>query len=149
MQNFILAIAATMIGGSIFAMAMPKGNLKKIMTFTLNLFFISSLLSPFVISAKNIDLGDITSKIMDTQKLDSMVGEQTVTLANENLKRTILILLKENGYKVEELNIEINLEGQNTSIEVILNEEERKNEFEIEKLIRSQTGIMPKVVYCE
>lgn len=148
MQSFVLSIAVTMVAGSILSMALPKGNMKRVMSFVLNMFFIASLLSPFLLELPKIDLEDAVGEINSSEQ-QTKIEQQTVDLASATLKKSILKVLEENGYNVVDLNIEINLEGQNTQAEVILNEEDRKNESKIVELIKEQTAMTPKVEYLE
>lgn len=147
MQSWALSICGAMVGGGIFSLLIPNGNMKRVMAFTINLFFVCALVSPIITKAPKIDIPSYISSVTENKDLKNLVKYQSVDLATYNLKVGIQNVIKQNGYKIENLDIEINTESQETKITVALNEESRQNERAISSLIQSETGITPKVVY--
>ena len=146
-----VSICITMVVTSIFSMLTPDSKLDKMLKFSISLFFLTSLISPFVNNKLDfhIDISDITQTQQDKQ-LSQGVASQFITIAIENLEHSVenlLIRKKINPKKVEVL---INIsEDDSISISKLMVYIEQSDELriqEIEKIVAEEVGFAPQVV---
>jgi stage III sporulation protein AF len=162
LSNWIEQIAISVIIVSIFELLLPNGNLKKYIKIVLGMYVVFCIISPFVNSEdlykiKDVDLEEY---VQNVQKSEATINQESMDLRLqelyiEQLKNDIENKVKENGYKVNKINIEANLDSSSSnpgihSIELVLNEdkgignvekveigaskEENQNNEDIEKL---------------
>lgn len=131
LSNWIEQIAVAVIIVSIFELILPNGNLKKYIKVVLGIYVVFCIIAPFVnssdlYSVKDIDLEEYV------QKSETSVNQETMDfrlqeLYIEQLKNDIENKVKENGYKVNKINIDANLNSSSSnpgihSIDLVLNE---------------------------
>lgn len=115
-------IVVAVIIASIIEMLLPNGNNKKYIKAIIGVYILFTIISPVIGKFVNIDLKDIDYekyfKEIETQETIS----QSLTTNNEkamgeiyisNLKADMKNKLEEKGYKVESINLKVELEDEN------------------------------------
>lgn len=148
MQNWAITVCVTMIGGALFSLLVPSNNLQRVVKFTLSLFFVSALVTPFLTDLPDIDLSPIEYAAADNDELSSLVEEETVKQAENILKEGLTAVFEQNGYKISDIAIHINSEEETTQITVIIPQDEWEYIPQMEQLVKSETGISPQIL-CE
>ncbi len=147
MQNWAMSICVAMIGGALFSMLVPNGNMKKVLTFTLNLFFISTIAAPILTGITQLDFSSNLKNIIQNDKLSEVSINQTIDLAKKNLETGLKAVFIQNGYKDVDINIDINKENETTEVCVKIPEDEQYSKKDIEQLVIGEMGIKPEIIY--
>ena len=119
-SSWASGIVISIIIGTILEMILPEGNNKKYIKTVIGIYIIFAILSPIVtkISGKDMDL----QKIMQTDKFFNEATIQVSAIDTDssieniyisNLKIDIKSKLKEKGYEVGKIEIEIETQNQN------------------------------------
>ena len=146
MQTWALTVCVTMIGGALFSMLVPNNSMQRVVKFTLNLFFISALLSPFITEFPDLDLSFTEQTLAASDELYNLMEEETVNHAERTLEEGLTVVFEQNGYKIEDIAININIEEETTEIIVVIPQEEQGQIPQIEQLVKNETGILPRIV---
>lgn len=147
-QSWALAVCITMVGATIFSMLVPNSNMKKVVTFAINLFFISSLLSPIVISPPNIDFSATESEIVENSALTQTMQQEVITMTENELTKELEQLFTQNGYKFNQIAIDINsTDGSIEKVTIDMPISEQINEADIKKLVQNAIGVIPMISY--
>ncbi len=153
LQNWVFSVCVTMVGAGIFSLMSPNSHFKKVMTFTISLFFLSSLLSPFLFSMPDLDLSVVSGQLTQNEELNQKVSDQVVEETKSVLAKQLGQIFQENGYKIDALAIDMNktdFEDAGTSslqVHITLPPEERKAEGNIRALTQSSLGVVPSIEY--
>ncbi len=147
MQSWALAVCAAMVGGAVLSMMLPSGNMKRVMSFVLNLFFVCALAAPFLTELPKLDLPELAGQMTENPDLSDAAEEETVALAEQQLEAGLEAVFQQNGYNVLDTNIDIDTETEETSVTVTLAQGEEENAQAIERLVQSELGILPQIVY--
>lgn len=150
-QDWAMTVCITMAGASVFSMLVPNSNLKKVVSFTIQLFFLSSLISPLILHPPQLDFTAIYQEAAPTEELEAVVNSQTQNLAEEQLRQQLEQLLSQNGYKIEQIEIHINQTEDNGQTEIILtcDPSEQTRQAELSALIERQIGVSPQILYTD
>lgn len=147
-QSWALAVCITMVGATIFSMLVPNSNMKKVVTFAINLFFISSLLSPIVIDPPNIDFSATESEIVENSALTQTMQQEVITITENELTKELEQLFTQNGYKFNQIAIDINsTDGSIEKATIDMPTSELINEADVKKLVQNTIGVIPMVSY--
>ena len=138
LSNWIEQITLSIIIVSIFELILPKGNLKKYIKVVMGLYILFNIISPFVKKDFSFELENVIenskSKTVSTEEVNqTSMDTRLKQICKEELEKDITKKVEEQGYVVENCNIDIKIEEE-TNIEKItlkvkkLNEEIKKEE---------------------
>lgn len=146
MQSWALAVCATMIGGALFSLLVPNNNLKRVVQFTLSLFFVSALVAPFLTELPDVDFSFAEQVLASNDELEGVMETEVIKQAQSSLEQGLMVVFEQNGYKIEDITININSEEETTQITVVIPQEEIQRIPQMEQLVQNETGIIPKIV---
>ena len=146
MQKTILYICIFIVLISFFFVLIPNKNMESTIKFIFNLFLITIIIVPLISAIKKIDLtkyNDILNKNnLYIKNLDNSVLQSNI----KNLETALKTVFLQNGYKDLDISININKENKTTNISITIPEEKNYNKNEVEKIVKQQTGITPKII---
>lgn len=150
LQNWALSVCVTMVGVGIFSLLVPNSNLKKVVSFTISLFFLSSLLSPLILSMPELDFSAISSEITQNTELEETTRQQVLEQTKNTIAKELGQIFLQNGYKIESLAIDISNEDSengNIKVKLTLPKEQASQEGNIRAVVRSSVGVNPEIEY--
>ena len=116
LSNWIEQITISIITVSIFELILPKGNLKKYIKVVLGIYIIFCIISPFVNTFKLYDFENIDTDKLIEEKSSSInqesMDKRLQNLYIDELKKDISKKISENGYNVDKINIDANLQQE-------------------------------------
>ena len=152
-QNWAMTVCVTMAGAAVFNMLLPGSGLKKMAMFTINLFFISSLISPLILHPPTFDFDIITSDVTQNEELSTVVDDQVITLAENNLNKEVGQILAQNDFAAEKIETTIHIEADNsisiTKLKIWIRREQQSNQSAIAQLVSKEEGVQPEIVLTE
>lgn len=150
-QSWALSVCVSMVGAAVFSLLIPNSNLKKVISFTVSLFFLSSLLAPFAMQFREIDISEMTGLVSNEQTaLTKQAEEQVIEQTEESIKKQLYYIFEKNGYKVEDISINIDrttLEQRSFDIVIFVQKSQASQEKEIMEAVRMYTGVTPQMIY--
>lgn len=147
MQKTILEICISMVVISILFVLIPNKSMEPTMKFILNMVLISVLIIPILNTINKIDFSKY-SKIFNNNKINEEDLKNKIDISNKkNLEYALKIVFLQNGYKDLDISIDINKESKTTNILVKIPKNKSYDEEEIKKIVKNQTGIIPKIKY--
>lgn len=152
-QNWAMTVCVTMAGAAVFHMLLPGSGLKKMAMFAVNLFFISSLISPLILNPPKFDFDVITSEVTQNEDLDSLVDGQVEALTQKNLDKQVGQLLSQHNYTAEKIETTIHIEADNsisiTKLKIWIRREQQSSQSAIEQLVSKEVGVQPEIAYTD
>ncbi|MEG0693225.1 MAG: stage III sporulation protein AF [Oscillospiraceae bacterium] len=146
-----ISICITMVVTSIFSMLTPDSKLDKVLKFSISLFFLTSLISPFVNNKLDfrIDISDIT-QTNQTRELSQSVENQFLSIAMSNIEHTVENLLKRENISPKKVEVLININEDNSisinKLMVYIDKSDEKKKQAVEKIVKDGAGFAPQVV---
>lgn len=146
------SLCITVLITSIFSMLIPKLKLKSAINTAVSLFFLISLVSPFL----SADFSFSVPAVFDYQEkapiaVSEKISEQFLSLAEANLEQSIKSSLKKSGIIPKEIEIKINIAENDcisiNKLNVILDKGESKKLEEVISKITEETGVCPKISF--
>lgn len=129
LKNWTNSIIVAVIIAVIFELIIPNGNNKKYIKMVINLYVLFVILNPLISKFTNLNGIDINTKDYERYFKGENVIETSVSLNSENLinntaekalKENIKSKLKENGYNVTSISINIDKEsGQINQVKIM------------------------------
>lgn len=147
MQKLILYACVILIINSIFHILTPNGSIKGIMGFVLNLFLIGLILAPIVKSTSFSTINNYFNSNLKNLTNDEQIKQKIFNNNKKSLEYAIKILLKNEGFKNCNVEIETNGEKKETKIYIKIDSTEKQNETKIKNLIKKETGINPIIIF--
>ncbi len=146
-----MSICITLVVTSIFSMLVPDTKLDKVLKFSISLFFLTSLISPFFSSNINfkIDVDDLIPEQTQT-RLEEATQNQFLTLAKKNIENSLVRILKNDNIKVEKVEVLVNKTKDSnisiTKLMVYIDNETLNSTRMIENIVKKEVGITPSVI---
>ena len=129
LKNWTNSIIVAVIIAVIFELIIPNGNNKKYIKMVINLYVLFVILNPLISKFTNLNGININTKDYERYFKGENVIETSVSLNSENLinntaekalKENIKSKLKENGYNVTSISINIDKEsGQINQVKIM------------------------------
>ena len=129
LKNWTNSIIVAVIIAVIFELIIPNGNNKKYIKMVINLYVLFVILNPLISKFTNLSGIDINTKDYERYFKGENAIETSVSLNSENLinntaekalKENIKSKLKENGYNVTSISINIDKEsGQINQVKIM------------------------------
>ncbi len=145
-----ISICVTTVVTSIFSMLTPDSKLDKVLKFAISLFFLTSIISPFVNNKLDfhIDISDIT-QAPQTRELTQRVENQFISIAKSNIENTVENLLLRENISPKKIEVLININEDNSisinKLMVYINKSDEKRKQAIEKIVKEGAGYSPQV----
>lgn len=146
-----LSICITTVVTSIFSMLAPDSKLDKVLKFAISLFFLTSIISPFVNNKLDfrIELSDITQRVQ-TRELSQNVQSQFLSIAKGNLENTIENTLLRENISPKKVEVLINISEDNSisinKLMVYIEKNDEQKKQTIEKLVKDSVGYAPQII---
>ena len=121
LKTWIEQLAIAVVITSLFELIIPKGNLKKYIKIVLGLYVVFSIISPFVNSNALYDIKEdfkIKNEIAENQIVTSQksMDNRLQILYVDELKKDITKKIEENGYKIQSINVDANLNADEKQV---------------------------------
>lgn len=149
-RNIGISICISMVVTSIFSMLVPDTKMDKVLKFAISLFFLTSIISPFMTNKINftMDFSEV-SKVQARSNLIDTSNKQFSELAAVNLERSLTKILSSEGVVVQKIVVTINKsETGDISISklmVYLDETNENRRGDIENIVKREVGITPTI----
>ena len=149
LQEWAMTICITLAGAALFSMLVPNSSMKKVATFSINLFLLTSLISPIITEPPEFDFSVITEQPEENEELNQLIDQQVDHQAERILEQNCKQLFEENGTKIDEIQISINRTEETQSVEVSIwaDSSLQPKQMEMEQLVQSQLGVVPQIIY--
>ena len=144
-----MAICVTVIAGTIYSILIPNNKMEKTVKFTISLFFLASIILPFVNGSLDIDIiSDIAVPAIGIQADND---EGMIALAEKKIDAELLGILNSNKTFPKKVETNININETNcisiSNVVVTLDSTDEKSSKKVEKLIKKEVGKTPKILY--
>lgn len=149
LQEWAMTICITLAGAALFSMLVPNSSMKKVATFSINLFLLTSLISPIITSPPEFDFSVISEQPEENEELNQLIDQQVDRQAEIMLEQNCKQLFEENGTKIDQIKISINRTEETPSVEVSVwaDSSLQSKRMEMEQLIQNQLGVVPQIIY--
>ena len=150
MYDWVIYICISIICGTIFYMLVPGGNMEKTMKLVLNVFLISSLVSPLVKNFNCQDISNNLSKIYNSDDINMRYNEYLKKTDQEKLKSALKIVLAKSGYKFLDISIDISKDNSKVkNVYLKIDKGQNYDANQIKQIVQKETGIDPKIIYYQ
>ncbi|MDK2802472.1 MAG: stage III sporulation protein AF [Oscillospiraceae bacterium] len=156
LKEWAFSIFITVLIITIFSMIIPKGQLDKVMKFSLSLFFLVALVTPFVSKISSINFGFKDEIEVNTQKMYKndileKSNEDFISLTEKNISNNIGNILKQNNINPKKITTNINI-NDNTSISInnlviLLDKKDINLEQKVKEVILKEVLYEPEIEY--
>lgn len=146
-----ISICFTVIVSTLFSILMPSQKLEKVIGFSISLFFVTGVISPFFNT--NIDFSIDIADIVDVSPLQHEMTSQLTNIAVTRLQNSTLNILTKNNLEVTNVQIYVNnLDYDSISIDRVIittYEQGTINQAKIQGIVQSELGIIPQIIVLE
>ena len=150
MYDWVIYICISIICGTIFYMLVPGGNMGKTMKLVLNVFLISSLVSPLMKKFNCQNISNCISKIYNSDDINMYYNEYLKKTDQEKLKSALKIVLAKSGYKFLDISIDISKDKSKVkNVYLKMAKDQNYDANQIKQIVQKETGIEPKIIYCQ
>ena len=150
MYDWVIYICISIICGTIFYMLVPGGNMEKTMKLVLNVFLISSLVSPLMKKFNYQDISNCLSKIYNNDDINTCYNEYLKKTDQEKLKSALKIVLAKSGYKFLDISIDISKDNSKVkNVYLKIAKDQNYDANQIKQIVQKETGIDPKIIYYQ
>ena len=150
MYDWVIYICISIICGTIFYMLVPGGNMGKTMKLVLNVFLISSLVSPLIKKFNCQDISNCISKIYNSDDINMYYNEYLKKTDQEKLKSALKIVLAKSGYKFLDISIDISKDNSKVkNVYLKIAKDQNYDANQIKQIVQKETGIDPKIIYYQ
>ena len=150
MYDWVIYICISIICGTIFYMLVPGGNMGKTMKLVLNVFLISSLVSPLIKKFNCQDISNCISKIYNSDDINMYYNEYLKKTDQEKLKSALKIVLAKSGYKFLDISIDISKDKSKVkNVYLKMAKDQNYDANQIKQIVQKETGIDPKIIYYQ
>ena len=154
-RQWALSICVTVVAATIFSMLIPNGSMEKVVRFAVSLFFLVSLLSPFIGGRIdwNIDFNTEAMEQQDTVPLQESIDRQMTTIVENRLEASVTQLLAGIDVEPEKIEIQVNV-GEDNSICISrlvlrLGQKDQNKGREASDLLKKEVGVTPEISYTQ
>lgn len=154
MENLKLigtSLCITALLTSLFSMLIPKLKLKSTVSMAVSLFFLASLVSPFLSGNLKLSLPTVFSYRSETPPpVSNAVSKQFLSLAESKLEANLTKVLQEMKINPKEIQVEINIDEDNSisinKLKIVLEKGDAERKDVVISKIKSETGVAPEVL---
>ncbi len=155
LKNWALCACFASVAGAIVYMIAPSGSMQKIFRFSLCVFFLGCLLSPFVLRPEGISFSWEGSLGGEPDRVQQEVEQEMDRYIYEQFKRNLQTIVEKSLQGIEVLpdavEIDLNTDDPDSirleRITIHLQEEYRSRQGEITERIRTDIGLAPALAF--
>lgn len=150
-----MSICITTVITSIFTMLLPDGKLDNVIKFAITLFFLTSIITPFLDTDLQLDIKSLSNELR-TQTNITLEQELTNTfidLAKTNIEQELKTLLAQNSITSKKVLIDINISQDNSiyieKVKIYIDLNSYDNDetgTKITSIINNEVGIIPEII---
>lgn len=153
-REWAFSICITLIATSLFSLLAPKGSMEKILKFTISLFFLNCLVTPFIVNPPkiNFDIDQVDPR-NESSNYDvvTKTNEQFLSITKKNIEKTLSGILVSNNINCKKIEININISQDKSifisSIDILLDKSYIMMDNQIKELIKKEVEMEPILIY--
>lgn len=150
-KSWMFSVCVAVVIVTIFSMFTPNGKMEKIMRFTISMFFILIISAPiigFIKDYKNFEPDNLINNSSQASNTDYKENVKDVFI-----KKVELALkkgLERKQINISDLSVDINITEDNcieiNKVEIFIHKLSKKQESEINKYIKEEAKVSPKII---
>ena len=122
LKEWAFSIFITILIITIFSMIIPKGQLDRVMKFSLSLFFLVALITPFVSKISSLNFGfkdeiEVNTQNIYNNNIIEKSNKDFISLVEKNISKNIFEILKKIDINPKKIITSINI-NENNSISI-------------------------------
>lgn len=146
-----MSICITTVITSIFTMLLPNGKLDNVIKFAITLFFLTSIISPFLNTDLKLDFKTFSEEIISTNaSLEVDISDAFIDIAKLHIEENINKLLTENNINNKKISIDINILDDTSiyieKVKVYIDFVDDDIIENINNIITNEIGISPEII---
>lgn len=151
-RNFAISICITIVATGIFSMLIPNGTMEKVVKFTVSLFFLLSIIIPFVTGLKDFKVEYVSGEVLqeNNKQLENNINENILNITKSKLEQSIVDILKKNDILVKKVFVDINIIDKSSidisKIEIYIDSEQKDKQNQIEQIIKKEVEVTPEII---
>lgn len=151
-RNFGISICITIVATGIFSILIPNGTMEKVVKFTVSLFFLLSLIIPFVNGLKNFKINYISNDIttQSNKNLENNINQNIINITKSKLEQSIFDILKKNDILIKKVSVDINIIDKSSidisKIEIYIDSQQKDYQIKIKELIKKEVEVTPQII---
>lgn len=149
LKQWAVNICITLAATAVFSMLVPNGSMEKVLKFTISIFFVSCLLTPFFVGLPQIDWEAQITYQSDYADLTGKINEQLIKQSEMSVCRVVKSILEEEKISYEKISADVNISSDNSifisKIYIELPVKETKNIQKVRQLIQEECQIETQV----
>lgn len=153
-QSAAYAICLTLIATGVFTMLMPSNNMEKVLKFAVSLFFLSSIVLPFLRGDFHFSL-DLSQQeqTVDTQPLEAQTTQSFAKLAEHRLETEAENVLTLQGITPKKVEAAIHIGDDNcitiSTLTITLHAADFLQAESVKESIAEEVGLTPEIIIEE
>ncbi len=151
-SRWTAGVCCAAIGCAVLELLHPNGAMEKPMRYVLALFFLASLVLPLTEPVQSILPEPETAPSAIYNEVETLMQEQTIRLAEEQLASAVQTLAAEAGAEPEwvEVSVEVDNDGQYKlkSICICLLDAQMNLAAALSRQVEAQMGLRPQISYA-
>lgn len=150
-----ISICITTVITSIFTMLLPDGKLDNVIKFAITLFFLTSIVTPFIDSDLNLDFKSLTQEIsLETNKtLEKELSNTFIQIAKSYIEEDINDNLIKNNIPIKKVSISINILSDSSiyieKVKIYITSKEEDNTEKINEIVLNEINIIPEIIIID
>ncbi len=146
-----MSICITTVITSIFTMLLPNGKLDNVIKFAITLFFLTSIISPFLNTDLKLDFKTFSEDIISTNKtLEVEISNAFIDIAKLHIEENINKLLQQNNIITKKISIDINILNDTSiyieKVKVYIDFVDDDILKDINNIIVTEIGLLPEII---
>lgn len=136
-------------------MLLPDGKLDNVIKFAITLFFLTSIVTPFIDSDLNLDFKSLTQEIsLETNKtLEKELSNTFIQIAKSYIEEDINDNLIKNNIPIKKVSISINILSDSSiyieKVKIYITSKEEDNTEKINEIVLNEINIIPEIIIID
>lgn len=149
-----MSICITTVITSIFTMLLPNGHLDNVIKFAITLFFLTSIITPFIDTDFNLDFNSLAKELstQTSQTLEQEISNTFIDIAKSRIEEELKTLLIQNNVDAKKVSIDINISNDDCiyieKVKVYINFDE-ETISNINEIILNEVHILPDIIIVD
>ena len=143
------ALCATIIITAILFLMLPGEKFRGILKFSVGLFFLCGILSPFLRSDLSFSF-DLTTFSQGTtaERTTAVIFDSLAKLIESNVEQSLYTAAEQQGCKADKIEVTVHIreEGSIYIDQIIAQPTDPQNESALKECIHTHTGVFPNIV---
>lgn len=147
-----ISICITTVITSIFTMLLPNGKLDNVIKFAITLFFLTSILSPFLNTDLQLDIKTFTNEIITptNKSMEVEITQAFIDIAKLHIEEDINSILHSNNINPKKIEIGINILDDTSiyieKVKIFIDFIDDDTTYKIYDVITTEIGISPEII---